>query len=72
MAPHGSLTVAQEAIGARRIRPDRTTLMISLALVVVGILALSFECVGAALVFFGLCGLLLKLASDAAQPAGTP
>ena len=38
--------------------------MISLAmcLAATGIVALSFECLGAALVFFGICGLLLRFA----------
>ena len=38
---------------------------LGICLVGTGIVALSFECVGAALVFFGLCGLLLKFASVA-------
>ena len=38
--------------------------MINLAmgLVVTGLVALSLECVGAALVFFGIAGLLIRLA----------
>jgi hypothetical protein len=35
---------------------------LALGLVGIGMLALSFECLGAVLVFFGLCGLLIKLA----------
>ena len=51
--------VSQEHLG-----PAEGTSMISLAMgfAATGLVALSFECVGAAWVFFGVCGLLLKLA----------
>jgi hypothetical protein len=66
MAPHGCLTAAQEAIGTKRehcgSHSDGTALMISLGLWIAatGIVALSFECLGAALVLFGIAGWLLS------------
>jgi hypothetical protein len=35
---------------------------IAMCIAATGIVALSLECVGAAFVFFGVCGLLLRLA----------
>jgi uncharacterized membrane protein YhhN len=65
MASHGGLSLAQEAIGVRHkcanTNPRGSKVMITVGLCVAatGILFLSLESVGAALVLFGLAGLLL-------------
>jgi hypothetical protein len=70
MVPHGGLTLAHEAIGTRRERcdahPGRRTMMlvtVGLWVAATGIVALSLESVGAALVCFGVAALLIRLAS---------
>jgi hypothetical protein len=61
MASHGGLKIAQEAIGITNTNSGGSTLMLLIGLCVaaVGIVALSLESVGAALVFFGIAGWLL-------------
>jgi hypothetical protein len=65
MASHGGLAPAREAIGIWRDRfaghQGRGALMITLGLWIIatGIVALSFECLGAALVLFGIAGFLI-------------
>jgi hypothetical protein len=65
MASHGGLSLAQEAIGVHHkcanTNPCRSTLMVTIGLCVAatGIVALSLESVGAALVLFGFAGWLL-------------
>ncbi len=69
MASHSGLTLACEALGAR---PEcastnsggRTLMLVTTGLWIAatGVVALSLESVGAALVFFGVAGLLIRLA----------
>ena len=69
MASHSGLTLACEALGAR---PEcastnsggRTMMLVTagLSLLATGIVAISFESLGAATVLFGLAALLLWLA----------
>jgi hypothetical protein len=69
MASHGSLTLAQEAIGTRdecaSTNSDRGTMMLitaGLCLAATGIVAVSLESIGTALVLFGIAGLLIRFA----------
>jgi hypothetical protein len=48
-------------------RAGETIMMVG-SLIVMGLVALSFECVGLALVFFGLCAMLVKLAELPISP----
>jgi hypothetical protein len=68
VASHSGLTIAQETFSAGRehecigANSSRNTLMLAtlgLWIVATGIVALSFECLGAALVLFGIAGLLI-------------
>ena len=68
MASHGGLTLDQEAVGTTRPErcdpsSDRGAMMLvttGVWLVATGLVALSLESVGAALVLFGIAGLLLS------------
>jgi hypothetical protein len=67
MASHGGLTLAQEAVGTCRecasTNSGRRAIMLvttGLWLVATGIVALSLESFGAALVLFGIAGWLLS------------
>jgi hypothetical protein len=65
MASHGGLKAAQEAVGTRRERcGSGSAIMISIAmcLAATGIVALSLESFGAAVVFFGIAVLLIRFA----------
>ena len=67
MAPHGCLKVAGEAIGSEHDRitqSDRRTLMVNLGLflLALGVLMISLESAGAALVFFTIAFTLIKCA----------
>ena len=69
MASHGGLTATHEAISSRREGCDthsgRSTIMLvtlGMWIAAAGVVAISLECVGAALVFFGLAALLIRFA----------
>jgi hypothetical protein len=69
MASHGGLALVQEALGARlecasKNSGKRTIMLITAGLwaAATGMVALSLESVGAALVIFGIAGLLIRLA----------
>ena len=69
MASHSGLTLAKEALVAElecatKNSGKRTIMLVTAGLWVAatGIVALSLESVGAALVFFGVAGLLIRLA----------